>query len=383
MEKLHFRKPKLPTHFYTWCEPPDASGDEVLHFVSERRRIKLKGHSFREFQQYVVPLLDGRHSIEEIQQSVSHIFSPPDIEQCLELLAAQNLLEDQQGEGGFSIAFAENLVPQHNFLHEMGVNPKEIQDRLSRSTVSIMGMSGAGAHAAISLAAAGIGHLRCVDSSLIALGDTYLAPAFSPSLVGMPRARAVAERIQASAPNTKTVVHDQQLTDDSDVLAAIAESDFVINCLDRGQVSLAYKLNRACLKSGIRWTSGALSGTEVILGPTVHPFETPCYLCFKMRAVACAGNPEDEFAYERFLDRRKQDDSSKRENIVFGSGIMSNCLGLEALKELTGITEPSALGAIVVIDLLTMESTKHVVLRKPWCPACFKEQANGQARSQT
>jgi bacteriocin biosynthesis cyclodehydratase domain-containing protein len=98
-----------------------------------------------------------------------------------------------------------------------------------------------------------------------------------------------------------------------------------------------------------------------------------------MRAVACAGNPEDEFNYERFLDRRKQDDSGRRENVVFGAGLMANWLGLEAMKQLTRIVEPSALGAIIVFDLLGFTCTKHVVLRKPWCPACFKAEPDGEA----
>jgi adenylyltransferase/sulfurtransferase len=373
MKKLRLRNPKLPTHFYTWCEPPDSSGDEVLRFVSERRRIKIKGHSFREFQQYVLPLLDGRHSIGEIQQSVSHVFSASDVEECLELLAAQNLLEEGQGEIASGLGLAQTATPQLNFLHEVGMNPLEVQERLMRSTVSIVGMSGPGAQCAVSLAIAGVGCLRCVDSLPVEQGDAYLAPLLSPAHVGMPRARAVAERIEACAPSCKTLVHDQAIGTDDEMLSAVAESHFVINCLDRGQASLAYKLNRACLKGGIRWTSGSLSGAEVVLGPTVHPFETSCYLCFKMRAVACAGNPEDEFTYERFLDQREQDDSSKRENIIFGSGLLSNWLGLEALKELAPIAEPSALGAIVVSNLLTMDCSKHVVLRKPWCPACFSE----------
>src|ERR1700739_4500528 len=100
-----------------------------------------------------------------------------------------------------------------------------------------------------------------------------------------------------------------------------------------------------------------------------------------MRTVACAGNPEDEFAYERFLDQRNEDDSNKRENLVFGSGLMSNCLALEAFKELAGIAEPSALGAIIVFDLLAMQLTKHVVLRKPWCPACFEKESSSHAGS--
>lgn len=378
MLKLKVGKPRLPTHFYTWFEPPDDSGDEVLHFVSERRRVKLKGHSFREFHQLVVPLLDGHHSLEEIQQKVAHRFAPQDLENSLELLAAHGLLEDGLDVSALEMRNFEAIIPQINFLHEVGADPREIQRRLSRATVTVIGMGGAGAQAALSLAATRVGCVHCVDSLPITPSDTYLSPLFSVAEVGSLRAAVVAERIRRSAPEVKARVHSEQMKDDSDVSAAIEGSDFVINCLDQGLASLAYKLNRACLKAGIRWTSGTLSGAEVVLGPTVHPFETACYLCYKMRAVACAGNPEDEFAYERFLDRRKQDDTGRRENIVFGAGLLANWLGLEAMKEITGIAEPATLGTIVAFDLLAFICTKHVVLRKPWCPACFKADSDGK-----
>jgi citronellol/citronellal dehydrogenase len=50
-----------------WFDPPDEDGDEVLHIVSERRSLKLKGRSFREFHQRVIPMLNGKHSVEEIE----------------------------------------------------------------------------------------------------------------------------------------------------------------------------------------------------------------------------------------------------------------------------------------------------------------------------
>ena len=84
-----------------------------------------------------------------------------------------------------------------------------------------------------------------------------------------------------------------------------------------------------------------------------------------MRAVACTENPEQEFAHLRFLDRRKRDDSASRENLVFGAPI----LGLPAV----------ASGRIIVFDLMESTSQKHVVLRKPWCPACFATQAKAEA----
>jgi adenylyltransferase/sulfurtransferase len=112
----------------------------------------------------------------------------------------------------------------------------------------------------------------------------------------------------------------------------------------------------------------------------VYPFQTACYLCYKMRSVACAGNPEDSFAFEQFLDRRKRDDSGCRENLVFAAGIAANVLGLEVLKELSGILSPSTRGSIVVVDLLELRVSRHVVLRKPWCPACFRVELPEGAR---
>jgi adenylyltransferase/sulfurtransferase len=375
MSTVKFNRPKLPNNIYVWFEPPDSSGDEVLHFVSERKRVKLKGHSFREFQQLVIPLLDGTHTLREIEQSVADVFAPEDLEAGLQLLAANNLIEEA-GRDDEPADFGEELTPQLNFFHELSLPSYEMQERLSKAVVTVIGMSGAGATAALSLAAAQVGTLRCVDALPVAPADHYLSHVFAPSDVGQGRAQLVAKKIKTAVPQVNASAHAEPLQTDDEVVAAIEGSDFVINCLDAGQSSLIYKLNRACLKTGTRWTSCALSGVEVILGPTIHPFETPCYLCYKMRAVACAANPEDEFAFETFLDRRKQDDSGRRESLVFGANIAANLISLEAIKELSGALTGNALGKIIVFDLLEVTSTRHVVLRKPWCPACFKPAAD-------
>src|ERR1041384_3006887 len=371
MSTVKFNRPKLPSNIYVWFEPPDSSGDEVLHFVSERKRVKLKGHSFREFQQLVIPLLDGEHTLLEIEQAVADVFAPEDLEAGLELLAVNNLIEDAELHGK-PTRFAEELTPQLNFFHELGLRSGEMQQRLSKSVVTVIGMSGAGATVALSLAAAHVGTLRRVCSLPVAPADHYLSNVFAPSDVGQGRAQLVAQKIRTAVPQVNASAHAEVLQTDDEVASALEGSDFVVNCLDAGQSSLIYKLNRACLKTGTRWTSCALSGIEVVLGPTIHPFETPCYLCYKMRSVACAANPEDEFAFESFLDRRKQDDSGRREGLVFGATIAANLVGLEAIKELSGVLTGNALGKLIVFDLFELTSTKHVVLRKPWCPACFK-----------
>jgi len=343
-------------------------------FASSRRRIKLKGTAFREFQQRVIPLLDGRHTVAEIAAEVSDVFAREDLEAGLQLLADHNLLRDASDS-----APDEKLTPQLNFFHEMEMNAEEIQARLKRATVTIMGLNGLGAGAAQALAAAGIGALRCFDSDRVTAADVYLSPSFTNADIGESRATVTAKNIAASNPETSIATHTQTPENDDQVLNLINGSDFVLNCLDLGQSSLIYKLNRACLKANIRWSSAAAMGPEIVIGPTVIPFETSCYLCYKMRTVASAGNPEEEFSFETFLDRRKRDDGGRRENLVFGIGAAANLASLEAMKDLSETLTVSARGKIIVLDLLTLESSKHVVLRKPWCPACFQTEPTTKA----
>jgi bacteriocin biosynthesis cyclodehydratase domain-containing protein len=147
----------------------------------------------------------------------------------------------------------------------------------------------------------------------------------------------------------------------------------VVACLDAGQANLAFKLNRVCLADGLRWISCALSGAEVVVGPAVHPGASACYLCYRMRSVACAGNPETAFAYERELDRARRDDGWRRENLVFGAGIAAGLLGTEVVKELSGLAAPSLVGRLLTVRLTDLAVERHAVLRKPGCPVCFPD----------
>jgi bacteriocin biosynthesis cyclodehydratase domain-containing protein len=369
------KRPLLPSHYSVWFEPPDEAGDEVLHIVSERRTLKLKGYAFREFHERVVPLLDGSNSLEEIQSATADVFRPQDLAECLALLESQGVLVDAP-ENGLPVEALERMAPQINLFHDLAPD-RGLQPRLSAATVALVGLGGAGPAVALALAAAGVGMLRCVDALPVAPTDVYYTPALGLAAVGAARAARVAELVGAAAPQVRTAVADSPPESEEDVRAAIGDADFVVCCLDAGQTNLTIKLNRVCLAAGIRWTSCSLAGAEIVVGPTVHPGRSACYLCYRMRAVACAGNPEEAFAYERYLDRRRSDDSGTRENLVFSAGIAGNLLGAEVVNELTGLAEPALVGRILTLRLTDLQIERHTVLRKPGCPACFPLEGPG------
>jgi adenylyltransferase/sulfurtransferase len=362
-------RPRIPGHYYIRSEPPDGSGDEVLLFDSERRKVKLKGRLFREFVGSVVPLLDGTRTLGEIQAEVADLFAPDDLARCLGLLADYRIIQDAASDTTPEDVRSD-LAPQLHFFHELELEPHEVQRKLGNSAVVVWGLGGPGASVAMALAAAGVGLLRCVDALPVSRTDPHMIPAFAPAEVDRNRAEVVCAKILERFPRVEAAAVTDPVADDADALRIIEGADLVVYCADAGMATHAFILNRACLKANIPWTSCAVSGFEGILGPTVVPNETPCYLCYKMRAVACAANPEDDLAHLRRLDRRKRDDSDRRENHPFSAGAVGHLIGLEALKCLTGIAEPSALGRIVVLDFLTLACRAHTVLRMPWCPAC-------------
>ena len=377
MPSFPFRKPLLPSHYSVWFDPPDEAGDEALHIVSERRSLKLKGHSFREFRKSVIPLLDGSHTIEDIEKATGDLFRAQDLLECFSMLSEQGVLVEGD-DNNLSSNVAARMAPQLNWFHDAAPGI-DLQQRLIKADVAVVGLGGAGAAVALALGAAGIGTVRCIDSSCLTLADTYMSPFLGQRDVGEGRAGSIARLINSSAPQVKVLPVDRQLSSEEDLDVSIRGADLVVCCLDASQSNLIFKLNRVCLAHGIHWISCALAGAEIIVGPAIQPGSGPCYLCYRMRAVACAGNPEEAFAYEKYLDRRKHDDSARRENLVFSAGLAANFLGIEVVKQLTALCEPSLVGQILTIRLTDLAIERHTVLRKPWCPACFRreESVNG------
>jgi molybdopterin-synthase adenylyltransferase len=361
-------KPRLPSHYYVLYEPPDTSGDEALIFVSERRKIKVKGTLFREFHKTVLPLLDGQHTVAEIEATTADLFPPGEVTSALKLLAEHNLLTQQAGENG---GRSDQLQPQLNFFHELERQPQAVQERLTKATVSVLGLGGAGSLVAAGLAAAGVGRLRLLDSSVVLETDGYFDPVFVHCDRSQSRASVVQRAIKDRWPSVGIEVDERILENEAGIKAAVDGSDLVVCCTDRGEASALYKLNRTSMQTLIPWISCTVSGFEVLIGPLIRPHDTPCYVCYAMRSVACADEPEDEFAFHRFLDHRKRDDSSRRENLVFAAGLAANLLGLEALKFVTGIVPCATAGCILVVSVMEMTMKKHIVLRHPHCPVCY------------
>ena len=373
------RKPVLPSGFLTWTEPPDAAGDEILRLVSWRRALTLKGHSFRELARTVLPLLDGTRTSDEIAAQTADLFARADLEAALATLAGQGILAE--GDDPTRAGLPERLVPQANYLDELSADGPAAQRRLAAARVAVLGLGGAGAPLARTLAAAGVGQLLLVDPYPVGPTDPYFSALFAPEDLGGSRAETLAARLSALAPEVRSETATQRPEDPAALAALLAGTDLAVCCLESGDLNLALKLNRACRDLGLRWLAGSLEGPVAVAGPGFPPASTgpgsaattsaaPCYMCWRMREVACAGNPQSRFALERRLDRIRADLGARREGLAPAADLLAGLLGTEVLNILSGIAEPALDGRVITLDLAALRQERHNVLRKPGCPVC-------------
>ena len=100
------------------------------------------------------------------------------------------------------------------------------------------------------------------------------------------------------------------------------------------------------------------------MGPTIVPYETACYECFNLRQKSNVPDIAEYQVVEQF--QRTNRLSSDWLAFTPGAGL----LALEVLKAITWFMPPAGYAHLYSLNLLTMESKRHPVLKIPRCPAC-------------
>jgi bacteriocin biosynthesis cyclodehydratase domain-containing protein len=124
-------------------------------------------------------------------------------------------------------------------------------------------------------------------------------------------------------------------------------------------------ISRAFLHSGRSWLLAKPTGLTLWLGPLLHPGRTGCWHCLSQRL---AGNQQ----VEDYLRGKRTGTSATKAapaRAPHSDLVFSGMLAGEVRKVIGG--QPSVLeGAMITVDLRTLETTTHTLVRQPQCPEC-------------
>jgi bacteriocin biosynthesis cyclodehydratase domain-containing protein len=335
--------------------------DDALLFRSATLSIKVDGSMAVVLRERVLPLLRQPRRFDELHASLPEL-AADDLQASLDSLAEARVLRRS--------AQPPTSGPEHPFAafaNEVGVDWDLVRQRLDEAAVAIFGLEAHGAHLAVALARLGIGALTLADSFPIVDSDALLLPeaAYRP---GLTRQAALGQAI-AEVSNSTAVTYADELS--REAVAALAhQKTLLVGCFDRGYEAAQHWVNRAAVAANVPALFAEISTHVATVGPGVLPGQTACYMCYRMRRIACDENYEESMAYERFLNERKQPAFSSRATAPALPAYVASLLANEVFK-LIALRHPMTLGGKVLqFDALTLETHTDSVLRQPECPAC-------------
>ena len=112
-----------------------------------------------------------------------------------------------------------------------------------------------------------------------------------------------------------------------------------------------------------------LKGTQATIGPLVLPGEGPCFLCWRMRALACAEDFTAAMADEEALDALRIPEAAPRPVLPALLPMVTSRLVTEVFAQTLAIAPPRLAAGGLTLDASGVEEL-HPVLPRPDCPAC-------------
>jgi len=149
------------------------------------------------------------------------------------------------------------------------------QLKLKAAKVCVVGVGGLGNPITTKLVAMGVGKIRIVDRDVIELSNLHRQTLFDESDIGEIKVEAAAKKLQKL--NSDVQIEALPISvNDYNAIEVVDGCDVVIDALD--SVNARYALNKACVKQGIPFVTGAAVATSGQVF-TILPGKSACYYC--------------------------------------------------------------------------------------------------------
>ncbi|MER7170791.1 HesA/MoeB/ThiF family protein [Streptomyces mesophilus] len=163
--------------------------------------------------------------------------------------------------------------------------PWDVQLKLRKARVLLLGLGGTGGYAAQTLVASGVGHIHCVEPDVVEASNLNRQPLFVEKDVGLPKLDAALEALRARNSDVAVTGERREVRDRDDLADLLSPGyDLLLLAADRPPAIRRWA-NRVCLATGTPWVDAGYHGPLVTVG--VHmPGVGPCWECHRAGEVA-------------------------------------------------------------------------------------------------
>jgi ribosomal protein S12 methylthiotransferase accessory factor len=358
------------TMFY-YSVPPDMAiipmNDGSVLFRSDNLAIKLEGESAKYLLEEIFPLMDGKTELSAIAQAKK--IDAGELKKHLDSLVASGVLKVKEDTRVAKSTPANSFI---NFLERLHIDPAKTADYFRQTTIVVAGLEGAGGHVATQLLQAGIGHLTLIDPFPLQKEELVLFPFLKEDSVGQLRQDVFKNYFETLFPDRQILLAPTGPLTKDIVYTVAQEANLIVGCFDKSFVSVHHWLNQVAMDKNIPAVFSEIENHICRIGPVVLPGETACFMCYRMRDIACAENFTEAMSYETYLNNQKQPMLHARGFLPSSLNFMGGIIVNEIIKLLLAL-EATLSSRVLEFNTLTLEMQKHYVLQKPDCPVCAKK----------
>jgi molybdopterin/thiamine biosynthesis adenylyltransferase len=217
------------------------------------------------------------------------------------------------------------------------------QEKLKKARIFVAGAGGLGSPASIYLTAAGIGHIRIVDSDVVELHNLNRQILHWTRDIGKEKVKSAKTKLQNLNPEIKIETIRERITAEN-VKDLVGDYDVILDAMDN--LATRYVLNRAAIERGIPFIHGAVHGLEG-RAMTILPGKTACLMCIYQGATVSQNPPV----------------------VGVTPGIIACIEVTEAIKYITGIGQLLT-DRLLIYDGLNMRFAEIKVSRNKGCQDC-------------
>lgn len=335
-------------------------GDLLLMWPSGERDFKVEQPN--EEQRQLLEALDGRHTLEQLHER----FGAREVDDTISQLQELEVIEDGADDDLLPPAELSRLERQLRYFSDVGsslLTPSEAQRRLREAKVAVLGVGGLGGACARSLASIGVGELWMVDGDRVELHNLNRQTLYTEADLGLLKVEMAASRLRAFNPGIRITATARRLESEAEIADFVAGADVVIDAADWPANDIERWCNGACFELGIPYITMSHFPPVARTGPLYVPGRTGCYSCQEI-----AWRREYPLFDVAIEERRAKPPVAA--TLGPACELIAGQVGLEVMHLLSGLAEPSTLGAAHILDLRTMEVKREVVEPQPDCPVC-------------
>lgn len=314
-----------------------VSADDVLFYTGlwSGPRFSLRDTNRMGFLARLVAALDGSSTLSELVRATGA--EDASVQHFIDLLRSNGLVQEAEPVGVARAAPDTSAAGRAAFVIERDWRtPADLAfPRLRDADVLLLGGGDLATAILKALCAWGIGTIRSDVASDGHLEDTDL-------------------------------IHIR--ADQRDALAGADVSTFAVCATDRPNPGLATRLNAVALERTLPWLPVTFDGGEWLIGPGIIPGQTPCYVCFTLRAEA---NVRDHTSYRLIADDLARIQEGKSSSLRSPSEVAAaTAFAAQEVVRAIAAGVSMSTGRLVRLHPSTLTLDLHDVLRLPRCPAC-------------